>query len=108
MKRMIAMMLLAVIVLSLAACGGPKEVDMTTAIIGKWQNEAGKVMEFKADGTGTCILSAGERPCTWKYDEADGSRYEIVYSTSGAYATIEVTSSGLVLTFEGVTYKKVG
>lgn len=107
MKRMIAMMLLAVIVLSLAACGGPKEVDMTTAIIGKWQNEAGKVMEFKEDGTGTCILSAGERPCTWEYD-AENNWYEIVYSTSGANATIEVTSSGLVLTFEGVAYKKVG
>ena len=89
------MMLLAVMVLSLAACGGPKEVDMSTAIIGKWQNEAGKVMEFKADGT-------------WKFDEAHGSRYEIIYSTSGAFADIELTNSGLVLTFEGVTYKKVG
>lgn len=108
MKRVIAMILLAAMALSLAACGGPKEVDMTTAIIGKWQNDAGKVMEFKADGTGTCILSAGERPCTWKFDEAAGNQYEIVYSTSGTYATIEVTSSGLVLTFEGVTYKKVG
>lgn len=107
MKRAIAMMLLAALVLSLAACG-PTEVDMSTAIIGKWQNDAGKVMEFKEDGTGTCILSAGERPCTWEFDEADGSRYEIVYSTSGAYATIEVTDSGLVLTFEGVTYKKIG
>lgn len=108
MKRAIALVLLAALALALAACGGPKEVDMSTAIIGKWQNEAGKVMEFKADGTGTCILSAGERPCTWKFDEADGSRYDIGYSTSSAYATIEVTSSGLVLTFEGVSYKKIG
>ena len=108
MKRAIALILLAVTVLSLAACGGPKEVDMSTAIIGKWQNEAGKVMEFKADGTGTCILSAGERSCTWKFDEAHGSRYEIIYSTSGAYADIELTNSGLVLTFEGITYKKIG
>ena len=108
MKRATAILLLICLALSLAACGGPKEIDMSTAIIGKWQNDAGKVMEFKEDGTGTCILSAGERSCTWKLDEADGSRYEIIYSTSGAYATIEVTSSGLVLTFEGVTYKKTG
>lgn len=107
MKRVIATVLLAILALSLVACGGPKEVDMATAIIGKWQNEAGKVMEFKEDGTGTCILSAGERPCTWKYDE-ENNWYEIIYSTSGTNATIEVTSSGLVLTFEDVTYKKIG
>ena len=108
MKRVIAMILLAAMALSLAACGGPKEVDMSTAIIGKWQDSAGKVMEFKADGTGTCILSAGERACTWKFDADAGNVYEIVYSTSGANATIEVTSNGLVLTFEGVSYKKIG
>lgn len=107
MKRAIAILMLICLALSLVACGGPKEIDMATAIIGKWQNEAGKVMEFKEDGTGTCILSAGERPCTWKYDEANNC-YELVYSTSGANATIEVTSSGLILTFEGVTYKKIG
>lgn len=108
MKRVIALVLLAALALSLAACGGPKEIDMSTAIIGKWQNEAGKVMEFKADGTGTCILSAGERPCTWKFNAEAGNVYEIVYSTSGTNATIEKTDSGLVLTFEGVTYKKIG
>lgn len=57
---------------------------------------------------GTCILSAGERSCTWKFDAEAGNRCEIVYSTSSAFATIEVTDSGLVLTFEGVTYKKAG
>ena len=108
MRRVIALILLIVTALSLVACGGPKEVDMSTAIIGKWQNAEGKVMEFKADGSGTCILSAGERPCTWKFDEAHGSRYEISYSTGIIYANIEQTNSGLVLTFEGVTYKKIG
>ena len=110
MKRVIAMILLAALALSLAACGGaPKEVDPATAIVGKWKNEAGDVMEYKADGTGTCALGAsGTRPCTWKYDEA-GDRFVINYSTSDDFATVTKNDSGsLVITWKGETYKKIG
>lgn len=109
MKRVIAMILLAALALSLAACGAPAEADPATAIVGKWKNEIGDVMEFKADGTGTCALGAsGTRPCTWKYDEA-GDRFVINYSTSDDFATVSKNDSGsLILTWKDDTYKKIG
>lgn len=83
MKRVIAMILLAALALSLAACGAPAEADPATAIVGKWKNEIGDVMEFKADGTGTCALGAsGTRSCTWKY-----ARPATVLSSTTAPAT---------------------
>ena len=110
MRRVIALILLAAMALSLAACGGaPAEVDPSTAIVGKWKNEVGDVMEYKADGTGTCALGAsGTRPCTWKYDET-GDRFVINYSTSDDFATVTKTESGsLVLTWKGNEFKRVG
>lgn len=109
MKRVIAMILLAALALSLAACGAPAEADPATAIVGKWKNEIGDVMEFKADGTGTCALGAsGTRPCTWKYDEA-GDRFVINYSTSDDFATVSKNDSGsLILTWKDDTYNKIG
>lgn len=110
MKRMIAMLLVLVLAISLAACGGGgKEVDPAMAIVGKWKNEAGDVMEYMADGTGTCALGAsGTRPCTWKYD-ADGDRFIINYSTSDDFAVISKSESGsLVLTWKNDTYKRIG
>ena len=109
MKRVIAMILLAALALSLAACGAPAEADPATAIVGKWKNEIGDVMEFKADGTGTCALGAsGTRPCTWKYDET-GDRFVINYSTSDDFATVSKNDSGsLILTWKDDTYKKIG
>lgn len=110
MKRVIAMILLAAMALSLVACGAPAgEADPSTAIVGKWKNEIGDVMEFKADGTGTCALGAsGTRPCTWKYDEA-GDRFVINYSTSDDFATVTKNDSGsLVLIWKDDSYKRIG
>ena len=110
MKRVIAMLLVLVLAVSLAACGGPgKETDPSLAIVGKWKNEAGDVMEYLADGTGTCALGAsGTRPCTWKYD-AEGDRFVINYSTSDDFATVTKSENGsLVLTWKGEAYKRIG
>lgn len=108
MKRIIAMLLLLAMALSLVACGGQK-ADPSLAIVGKWKNEAGDVMEYLADGTGTCALGAsGTRPCTWKYD-ADGDRFIINYSTSDDFAVVSKSESGsLVLTWKGEEYKRIG
>lgn len=109
MKRIIAIALLVVLALSLVACGGPQPIDPATAIVGKWKNDEGATMEFKADGTGSCYLgSAGYRDCTWKYN-AESGVFEINYSTSTHNATVAQSESGsLVLTFQNVNYKKVG
>lgn len=109
MKRIIAIALLLAMALSLVACGGGQEADPSLAIVGKWKNEAGDVMEFSADGTGTCALGAsGTRACTWKYD-ADGDRFVINYSTSDDFATVGKNDSGsLVLTWKGEDYKRIG
>ncbi len=109
MKRVIAMLLVLVLAVSLAACGGPKEADPATALVGKWKNEAGDVMEYLADGTGTCALGAsGTRPCTWKYD-AEGNRFIINYSTSDDFAVVSKDDSGsMIVTWKGETYKRIG
>ena len=109
MKRAIAMLLVLMLAVSLAACGGPKEADPSTALVGKWKNEAGDVMEYLADGTGTCALGAsGTRPCTWKYD-TEGDRFIINYSTSDDFATVSKDDSGsLIVTWKGDTYKRIG
>lgn len=109
MKRITALLLVLVLAVSMAACGGHKEVDPATAIVGKWKSESGGEMEFLADGTGTCYLGAsGTRPCTWKYDEAK-DLFVVNYSTSDENATVTKSESGsLVLTWKGETYKRIG
>lgn len=108
MKRVIAMLLVLAVALSLAACG-PKEVDPATAIVGKWENAEGKTMDFSADGQGNCYLgTSGHRACTWKYNAERGC-FEINYSTSIHDATVTKSETGsLILTFQGVEYKKIG
>ena len=109
MKRMFAMLLILAMAISLAACGGGQEADPSMALVGKWKNEAGDVMEYLADGTGTCALGAsGTRPCTWKYD-ADGDRFVINYSTSDDFAVVSKSENGsLIVTWKGDTYKRIG
>lgn len=109
MKRMIAILLLLSMAIALVACGAPAEADPATAIVGKWKNEVGDVMEFAADGTGTCALGAsGTRPCTWKYD-ADGDRFVINYSTTDDFATVTKSDNGsLILVWKGENYNRIG
>lgn len=106
---MIAILLVLTMAIALVACGAPAEVDPATAIVGKWKNEAGDVMEFTADGQGTCALGAsGTRPCTWRYEE-DGDRFVINYSTADDFATVTKSESGsLVLTWKGEDYTRIG
>lgn len=108
MKKIIALFLLLSIVLSLAACGGPAEIDPATAIVGKWKNEAGDVMEFTANCGGTCVNGSMPLTCTWQYIAAD-NKFLVDYTSGHDYATVTQTESGsLVLTWKGTEFKRIG
>ena len=80
MKKMFALLLAAVMCLSLAACGGGSEKE---ALVGQWKSlEEGDVIEFKEDGTGVWY----EQPFEWSYEKADKK-----------YA---MTAMGITITFE--------
>ena len=61
MKRLLAVLLAAMLCLSLVACGG----DAKKAIVGEWKTVDGDTTTFKEDGTGTAPYG-GE--FSWKYD----------------------------------------
>lgn len=109
MKKIIALFLLLSIALSLAACGGaPKEVDPATAIVGKWKNEAGDVMEFTANCGGTCVNGSMPLTCTWQYVASD-NKFLVDYTSGHDYATVTQTENGsLILTWKGKEFKRVG
>ena len=58
MKKLFALLLIAVLVLGLAACGGG---DSEQEIVGRWvfEDDPSKVTTFNADGTGTHTISWG-------------------------------------------------
>lgn len=61
MKKIMALLLVAVMCLCLVACGSSKE----NAIVGTWMREDGGTIVFDADGT----AHMDEVTCTWEYDE---------------------------------------
>ena len=108
MKRIIALFLLVSVVLALAACGAPAEVDPATAIIGKWQDANGNIMEFDANKGGTVVNGSMKLTCSWQYVAADGN-FLVDYTSGNARATVEQKEgTGLVLTWQGVEFKRIG
>ena len=108
MKKMVAMLLIAVICLGLVACGGPKEVDPATAIVGKWQDADGKIMQFDANHGGTVVAGGMELTCSWQYMEADGN-FLVDYTAGNDRATVTQNEDGsLVLTWMGKDFKRIG
>ena len=74
MKKLIALLLVLVMALSLAACGGGSAgedagASVEKAIVGEWKTLDGAVTTFNEDGTGTAPYG-GE--FSWKYDSGTG------------------------------------
>ena len=109
MKRMIAIALLLVMAMTLVACGGgTKEIDPATAIVGKWKNENGDVMEFTTNCGGTVVNGMMTLTCTWQYDAAKGN-FMVDYTSGHDIATVTQLENGsLVLTWKGVEFKRIG
>ncbi|MBO4920149.1 MAG: hypothetical protein J5365_08365 [Erysipelotrichaceae bacterium] len=74
MKKMITILLLAVLALSVAGCGKKSE----NSLVGVWEysdseNGIGAVYDLKEDGTGTYTMKVGEEEVTYelKYEVKD-------------------------------------
>lgn len=66
-KKIIAILLVAVMCLSLVACGGGSS-DAEKALVGQWQSLGdGDIIEFKEGGTGVWY----EQSFEWDYEKAD-------------------------------------
>ncbi len=103
MKKIIALALLAVMLLTLAACGAPAEAGPEGAIVGTWKAEDGKEMTFKTDGTGTAYTSNGlSVECKWTYI-ADSSEFEL---QSMPFGKIKITIAEDKLTWFDIEYTK--
>jgi len=82
MKKLIAILLVAVMCLSLVACGG-NNASAGKAIVGEWKDANGNTLIFNNDGTG---VDAGGDAFKWRYD-SELECYDI--STLGFSVTIE-------------------
>ena len=81
MKKLIAIILVAVMCLSLVACGGGSK-DAEKALVGEWRgfydSEYLCSMHFYEDGT--CV--EGEYACEWEYDK-NNERYKYTIHFEG-------------------------
>ncbi len=107
MKKFIALLLVAVMALSLVACGAPKdETPKVKAedIVGTWVMGNMKQV-FNADGTGTIMMSSGiTMVCDWTFKSG---KFVIGYAMGEKEATITVKDDGtLVLSYDGGEYTK--
>lgn len=67
MKKIIALLLTAIICLSLCACGGGNRV----AIVGKWHSESADfTLMLNEDKTGTLEMGDNSQTIKWDYDSA--------------------------------------
>lgn len=72
MKKLIAIILVAVMCLSLVACGGGSQ-DAEKAIVGEWKALSGFSMTFNEDGTGIAPFGGDFE---WRYD-AEKDWYDV-------------------------------
>ena len=108
MKKFISLLLVAILALSLVACGpAPVEDDpeKEMQIVGTW-NLGVFTHTFREDHTGNVMTSASiSMECTWEY--ANGE-YTIVYGTGKQTATITENEDGtLTLNYNEGQYKLV-
>lgn len=107
MKKFMALLLVAVMVLAMAACGAPAEEankDDGTWIIGNWS--VGNIKQiFNADGTGTVTMGNGiEMAADWTFKNG---KYIIGYPMGENEATVTMNEDGtLVLHYNGTDYTK--
>ena len=108
MKRIIALLLVAVLALSLMACGAPKDDTPKVKaedIVGTWVMGNMKQI-FNADGTGTIMMGGNgiTMACDWTYKNGTVT---IGYAMGEKTATIIRNDQGvLILQFDGGEYTK--
>ena len=108
MKKFIALLLVLVMALSLAACGGSGKEEANkddgTWIVGNWS--VGNIKQvFNADGTGTVTMGNGiEMAADWTFKNG---KYIIGYPMGENEATVTMNEDGtLVLHYNGSDYTK--
>ena len=104
MKKFISLLLIAVLALSLVACG-PTDDGREMEIVGTWKLGM-FTHSFNEDHTGTIQNSSGiEFACTWEYKQ--GGKYAITYSMGTVEAVITVEEDGsLTMLYNEGNYKK--
>ncbi len=116
MKKLIAILMVAVLALSLVACGSKEPADPAAAIVGTWElddaeSEEAKTavqmmkmfgmtmtFEFKADGSGKLTTQMGEEP------EVNDFTYEIKDNQiviDGSPAEFKIEGKKLHITVDG-------
>ena len=125
MKKVLALLLAMVLVLSLAACGGSSSSGDTSAetsaneenlnelFIGKWKSEAGQVIAFFKDGScifpKTSVTTPNPDHQLFKVYE----NHSVVFAYYGAgsggidYSTYIYEIGDDILTIDDVKYKKL-
>lgn len=108
MKRIISLILIAVLALSLVACGAPaedKNAIKAEDIVGTWVLGTTKQI-FNADGSGTITLPSGiTMAADWTYKGS--GKFVIGYAMGEQEATITKNDDGtLVLSYNGGEYTK--
>ena len=108
MKKFIALLLIAVLALSLVACGAPAQEEKSDIkaedIVGTWVLGSTQQV-FNADGTGTVTLTSGiKMAADWTFKNG---KFIVGYATGEVEATITKNEDGsLVLHYNGGDYTK--
>ena len=96
MKRIIAILLAAVMCFAIVGCNGASKQD---EILGEWVylGEMGETTTILADGTGTIKSDGYVTSFTWEYDEKN-DKYNVTYDVTQHKGEV------YVMTTEGITY----
>ncbi|MBQ4569053.1 MAG: hypothetical protein IJA62_03170 [Ruminococcus sp.] len=95
MKKAFALIMVLVMVLSLAACGGKTEEEALT-LVGQWEYEGGGyVYTFNEDGTGTYSFAGTDMKFTY---EDKGTSFSLLYDGNTDATDFEYVIDGKTLT----------
>ncbi len=106
MKRTIALVLVVVLCLSLAACGGGGSTEPGKELIGTWKDEKGNTLTFTDNGKGTVPGTAGTTTqVTWRYDSA--AKVYVVEQMTQMYSLTLTNNNGTyTMVYNGSTYTR--
>lgn len=108
MKKSLFVLLVLVLVLSLAACGGSSDsgsaADETASVVGTWVNDDdGGTLSLGADGAFTMVVPGkGQIDATYEYD---GSKLNVMADGTFVLAyAVKFDGGKLILTMDDGTY----